>query len=65
MGGLTNLDAVLMTNVPEPFSLNDDGNNVKPDGIPEGLSDRVVERGDRWVMENRIELSENRDGGSH
>ena len=63
MGGSANLDAVLMTNVPEPFSLNDAGNNVKPDGIPEGLSDRVVERGDRWVMENRIELSEN--GGSH
>ena len=65
MGGSANLDAVLMTNVPEPFALNDSDNNLKPDGVPEGLSDRVLERGDRWVMENRIGITQDGNGGSH
>jgi len=47
MGGCANLDAVLQTNVPEPFALNDDENNLKPEGVPEGMSDHVAARGDR------------------
>jgi len=72
MSGSASLDSVLMANanVPEPFALNDayEGTNLRPDGIPEGLSDRVVARGDRWVMENRIEIRQeltgNKDGSS-
>lgn len=42
------------SHVPEPFSANDEGNNLK-EGIPEGLSEMGGMK--RWTMEDRMEHS--------
>ena len=39
--------------MPEPFSAKD-AEKLK-EGVPEGLSDVVRERGQRWAMEDRLE----------
>ena len=43
---------LLQTNVPEPFSARE-AEKLK-EGVPEGLSDVVRERGQRWAMEDRL-----------
>ncbi|XP_059088285.1 uncharacterized protein LOC131884497 isoform X2 [Tigriopus californicus] len=55
MGGNAQLDSVLQTNVPEPYSPEDEG-NLK-EGIPGGLSDCPSTRDKRWTMEDRIDNS--------
>ena len=45
MDGTANLQSVLQTNLPEPYEASQDG-DLK-EGIPEGLSDTVRERGAR------------------
>ena len=52
MDGHAQLASVLQTNLPEPFRAQD-VDKLK-EGIPEGLSDAVRERGQRWVMEDRL-----------
>ena len=54
MGGTARLDAVLQTNLPEPFAAVDE-DNLK-EGLPEGLSESMMERGQRWTMDNRIQI---------
>lgn len=43
----------LKTNLPEPFNAVDV--DLLKEGLPEGLSDFVRQRGQRWAMEDRIE----------
>ena len=42
----------LKTNLPEPFKAQ--SVNQLKEGLPEGLSDVVRERGQRWTMEDRL-----------
>lgn len=53
--GNAHLESVLQTNVPEPYEASvAAGNNLK-EGVPEGLSDTVRGRGNRWMMtEDRL-----------
>lgn len=52
MDGHAQLASVLQTNLPEPF--NACNVDQLKEGVPEGLSDVVRERGQRWVMEDRL-----------
>lgn len=54
MVGNAQLNSVLESHVPEPFSANDEGNNLK-EGVPEGLSEMGGVQ--RWTMEDRMEHS--------
>jgi len=54
MVGNAQLNSVVESHVPEPFSANDEGNNLK-EGIPEGLSEMGGMK--RWTMEDRMEHS--------
>lgn len=55
MGGNAQLDSVLQTNVPEPYSPEDE-QNLK-EGVPGGFSDCPSSRQKRWTMEDRIDNS--------
>lgn len=55
MDGKANLESILQTNLPEPYQKFDEG-NLK-EGTPEGISDVVQNRGQKWSMEDRIEYS--------
>ncbi len=58
--GHAHLEAVVNTNLPEPFSAADDGLNLK-EGIPEGLSDTPgVAHGHRWTMNDRVQEADDR-----
>merc|ERR1712223_572048 len=52
MDGNANMASVLQTNLPEPFKAQ--SVNQLKEGLPEGLSDVVRERGQRWTMEDRL-----------
>ena len=55
---LTQAILIFQSHVPEPFSANDDGDNLK-EGIPEGLSEMGGLQ--RWTMEDRMEHSHSLD----
>merc|ERR1712226_1125228 len=54
MDGNANMASVLQTNLPEPFKA--EFVNQLKEGLPEGLSDVVRERGQRWTMEDRLSV---------
>ena len=45
---------LFQTNVPEPYRADDTESNLK-EGVPEGMSDSINSRRQRWAMEDRIE----------
>ena len=49
----------LQTNLPEPFKA-EEIEKLK-EGLPEGLSDVVRERGQRWAMEDRLTTNIGKD----
>jgi len=63
MAGSANLESVLEVMVPEPYSNAPFEEDMRQ--IPEGLSETMMERGQRWSMEDRLEITNAYGGASH